>query len=290
MAKNNPEKKKFAKKLLHKYRLIILNEDTFEEKVSFKLTRLNVFVAVGLLSIILIASTTILIAFTPLREYIPGYSSAELRKTATKLVYKTDSLQQVINKKNQYYASIARVLKGEASPYDFTEEDVNETTPINPDSVDLEPSKQDSILRKKVEEEDKFNVFDKAISKSAIKLMVPLKGKISEGYNVKEKHYAVDIVVKENTPVKAVADGTVIFSEWTAATGYVIIVEHSYGMISVYKHNSSLAKEQGELIKAGEVIAMTGSTGELTTGPHLHFELWSDGYPLNPTDFLEFEE
>ena len=119
-------------------------------------------------------------------------------------------------------------------------------------------------------------------------LFPPVNGTISEAYNVKEKHYAVDIVVAKNTPVKATADGTVIFAEWTAETGYVVIIEHSYELISVYKHNASLTKEQGDLVKAGEVIAMAGNSGEYSTGPHLHFELWSRGYPINPTNFIDF--
>jgi len=120
-------------------------------------------------------------------------------------------------------------------------------------------------------------------------LFAPVKGTISEGYNPKEKHFAVDIVTVKDAPVKAAADGTVIFAEWTADTGYVVIIEHANNLISVYKHNASLSKEQGELVKAGEVVATAGNTGDLSTGPHLHFELWRDGYPINPTNFIDFD-
>lgn len=289
MAKKQKEKKRLAKKLLHKYRLVILNEDTFEERFAFKLTRLNVFVTVGLSAIVLIALTTLLIAFTPLREYIPGYASTALRKRATSLVYKTDSLQQVIQRKNDYFNSIRKVLSGDVAATEIEDPDsVTYNKSLNA-PVNLNPSKADSLLREKVDQEDKYNVFDVAVSRLDFKLHPPIQGEISEPYNVEEKHFAVDIVTTENTPVKATADGTVIFAEWTSETGYVIILEHSYGLISVYKHNASLTKEQGEMVKAGEVIAMVGSTGEYTTGPHLHFELWSDGYPVNPTEFLEFE-
>ncbi|MDT0294669.1 M23 family metallopeptidase [Mesonia ostreae] len=289
MGKKQKGKKKFARKLLHKYRLVVLNEDTFEERFSYRLTLLNVFVTVGISVIVLIVLTTLLIAFSPLREYIPGYSSPQLKQTATQLVYKTDSLQQVIHKQNQYFTSIKRMLSGEVSPLDFKEDTLETSTSVNSDTVNFQPSVNDSILRKEVEQEDKYNVLDKAVAKTAVKLFTPLRGQISEAYNAQEKHYAVDIIAKENSPVKSTADGTVIFATWTADTGYVIIIEHSYGLISVYKHNSSLTKEQGELVKAGEVIAMSGSTGSFSTGPHLHFELWSDGYPINPTEFLEFE-
>ena len=121
-------------------------------------------------------------------------------------------------------------------------------------------------------------------------LFPPVNGQISEPYNTEQKHYAVDIVVAKNTPVKATADGTVIFAEWTAQTGFVILIEHSYGLLSVYKHNATLTKTQGDLVRAGEVIATSGNTGDLTTGPHLHFELWSDGYAVNPTNFIDFKE
>ena len=288
MAKKKNKEKKLAKKLLHKYRLVVLNEDTFEEKFAFKLTRLNVFVTVGVSMLVLIILTTLLIAFTPLREYIPGYSSAKLNHQATQLVLKTDSLQQVIHKQNQYFKSISNVLSGKVSVENFNKDSVLNTNE-NIAEVTLNPSKEDSLLREQVEQEDKYNVIGAAVDRTDFKLFPPVKGQISEAYNAEENHFAVDIVTAKNTPVKATAEGTVVFSEWTAETGYVIIIEHRYGLISVYKHNSSLAKEQGELVKKGEVIGMVGSTGELSTGPHLHFELWSNGRPVNPTDFLEFE-
>ena len=288
MAKKKNKEKKLAKKLLHKYRLVVLNEDTFEEKFAFKLTRLNVFVTVGVSMLVLIILTTLFIAFTPLREYIPGYSSAKLNHQATQLVLKTDSLQQVIHKQNQYFKSISNVLSGKVSVENFNKDSILNTNE-NIAEVTLNPSKEDSLLREQVEQEDKYNVIDAAVDRTDFKLFPPVKGQISEAYNAEENHFAVDLVTTKNTPVKATAEGTVVFSEWTAETGYVIIIEHRYGLISVYKHNSSLAKEQGELVKKGEVIGMVGSTGELSTGPHLHFELWSNGRPVNPTDFLEFE-
>ncbi|MDX1469975.1 MAG: M23 family metallopeptidase [Flavobacteriaceae bacterium] len=282
------KKKKLAKKLLHKYRLVILNEDTFEERFAIKLTRLNVFVIVSLSAIILIVGTTFLIAFTSLKEYIPGYASTSLRRQATALTFKTDSLQQIINANDQYYSSIKRVLTGDVTEVDFNRDSIIAATKIEASKVDLTPSRKDSVLRNLVDKEDKYNLFESATSISNFVLFPPVNGVISDSYNIKEKHYAVDIVVKEETPVKATADGTVIFAEWTAETGYVMIIEHSHGLISVYKHNSSLTKEQGELVKAGEVIAMTGNTGEFTSGPHLHFELWNDGYPVDPTNFIDF--
>ncbi len=286
---NKQKNKKFAKKLLHKYRLIILNEDTFEERFAIKLTRLNVFVLMSISAIFLIAATTVLIAFTPLREYIPGYSSTSLKRKATQLSYKTDSLQQVISMNAQYFESIKRVLKGDVSTVDFNKDSIIKAAEMDVYVINLNPSKEDSILREKVDKEDKYNLFESATSKVNFVLFPPVNGTISEGYSVQDKHYAIDIVVAKDTPVKATSDGTVILAEWTTQTGYVVIIEHGNGLISVYKHNASLTIEQGDLVKSGEVIAISGNTGELTTGPHLHFELWSDGYPIDPTTFIDFE-
>ena len=287
MSKKQKEKK-FRKKLLHKYRLVILNEDTFEERFAIKLTRLNVFVIVSIGSIILIVGTILLIAFTSLREYIPGYSSSALKRQATELNYRADSLQKVIENNDKYYASIKKVLTGDVSAVDFNRDSIVDATLVDPSKLDLRPTKEDSLLRAIVDKEDKYNVFESTSSSSSFVLFPPVNGTISEAYNIQEKHFAVDIAVPNNTPVKAAADGTVIFSEWTAATGYVVIIEHSYDLISVYKHNAALTKQQGDLVKSGEVIALAGNTGELSTGPHLHFELWNKGYPVNPTNFIDF--
>ncbi|MGB6269607.1 MAG: M23 family metallopeptidase [Olleya sp.] len=289
MAKTEKKSKKIKKKLLHRYRLVILNDDTFEERLSLNLTRLNVFVLGTLSAILLIVFTTILIAFTPLKEYIPGYSSTSLKKKAVQLSFKTDSLQRVIDLNEKYFASIKQVLQGEVSTVNFNKDSIIQAAKLEVSQVDLNPIKEDSLLREKVDKEDKYNLFETATSRASFVLFPPANGTISENYNSKTKHYAVDVVLAKDTPIKATADGTVIFAEWTAQTGYVIILEHSYGLISVYKHNASLTKTQGDLVKAGEVIATSGNTGEFTPGPHLHFEVWSDGYPVNPTNFIDFK-
>lgn len=286
MAEGN--KKKIKKLLLHKYRLIILNEDTFVERFSFKLSRLNVFVLVCVSAIVMVFLTTVLIAFTPLREYIPGYAAPKVTHKAVDLLYKTDSLEQVIDNQNRYFSSIQRTLKGDTLAIDDNEVE-DEITENNVDDVDMVPSRTDSLLRLEVEKQEKYNVFNPSAEKSNIKFFSPVKGHITEPYNLKIRHYGIDISTSENQPVKATADGTVIFAEWTTETGYVLVLEHSFGWISVYKHNSSLAKSQGDRVKGGEVIAMTGNTGDFTTGPHLHFELWRDDYSVDPSEFMEFE-
>lgn len=278
---------KLKEKLTHKYRFVVLNEDTFEERFSFKLNRLNAFILGGLFSIFLIALTTMIIVLTPLKEYIQGYSSTELKKDATNLVYKVDSLQNVLSVNDLYIENIQQILKGEIKRVSFDRDSV--FTQLQIEKIDFAPSAVDSAFREEVEQEDRFSVFEQAKKSDDINFTSPIKGDVTDNYNAKEKHFAIDIAVDKDSPVKAVADGTVIFTGFTANTGYVILLEHSQGFISVYKHNASIYKTQGELVKIGEVIASAGSTGTLSTGPHLHFELWENGYPVNPSNYISFD-
>ncbi|MDV7137597.1 M23 family metallopeptidase [Maribacter sp. TH_r10] len=289
MAKKVKKRKDIKRKLLHKYRLVILNENTFEEKISFKLSRLNVFVSGSIFIICLIGLTILLIAFTPLREYIPGYSSTKLKRQATELTYKTDSLVNSLNYTNKYLDNIRKVLRGDIENTEINRDSLFEQFKLDPSSVDLNPIKEDSMLRAEVALEDKYNLFERNSDKSSVVLFPPLSGTLSDTFDRDKKHYAVDIVAPKDTPIKAVANGIVIFAEWTAETGYVIILEHKDGLLSVYKHNGSLSKAQGDIVRAGEVIASVGNTGELSTGPHLHFELWDNGNPVNPQDFIDFK-
>ena len=274
--------------MLHKYRLVILNESTFEEKISFKLSRLNVFVTGSLCIIGLIGLTTLLIAFTPLREYIPGYSSTKLKRDATELTYKTDSLVRTLDYTNRYLDNIRMVLKGDIENTEFNRDSLYEKFKLDPSAVNLTPIREDSLLRAEVALEDKYNLFETSTGRGSLSLFPPVSGTVTQGYNAQQKHFAVDVVAKLDTPVKAVADGMVIFAEWTAETGYVMIIEHEEGLLSVYKHNGSLTKSQGEMVRSGEVVASVGNTGELTTGPHLHFELWDNGSPIDPQNFIDF--
>lgn len=289
MAKKLRKRVRFKQKLINKYRLVILNEDTFEEKLSFKLTIMNVFVFGTLFSVLLIVGTIFLISFTSLREYIPGYSSTKLKREATQLVYKADSLNQVLEMNNLYIQKVKELLTGKITEVQFDKDSVLNAMKFDKDSMNFSPSDIDLEFRLDVESTDRFSVFREAIKSADVVFFSPVKGIVTDGYSLKNKHFAIDIAVEKGTPVKSVADGTVIFAEWTAETGHVIIVEHSGGFISIYKHNTSLHKEQGDLVKSGEVIASAGDTGEFSTGPHLHFELWNEGYPVNPVNYIDFE-
>ncbi|WP_422090117.1 M23 family metallopeptidase [Tenacibaculum ovolyticum] len=287
MAKTH-KKRKLKQKLIDKYRLVILNEDTFQEKFSLKLSRLNVFVFGGVFSVVLIALTSLLIAFTGLREYIPGYASTSLKKKATRLVYEADSLKTRLAVIERYTKALKPVLTGEIRSEKIDSIKI-EAQNLTFNESKLQASKQDSLFRAKIEGKDRFPLSEGAAGRAKIVFFSPLTGTVSQAFNMNDKHYALDIVAKTGTPVKAIADGTVILAEWTAETGYVITIQHPNKFISVYKHNGSLLKQQGDVVKSGEAIASVGSTGELTTGAHLHFELWNNGFPVNPTDYIDFQ-
>jgi murein DD-endopeptidase MepM/ murein hydrolase activator NlpD len=289
MSEKRLKRKQIKKKLFTKNRLVILNEDSFEEIFSLKLTLMNVFVVATIGAILIITITSYIIAFTPLREYIPGYASNKLKKDATELAIKSDSLTFAMKKNEAYIESIKRVLTGDLDYAQLNKDSILATKVEVAAPHEIQPSNADLKLRDEVAEEDKYNLFEKAQSKVNIVLFAPVKGPITEKFNQKEKHFAVDIALAKNTPIKAVLNGTIIFADWTPSTGNVVILRHNNGFISVYKHAASLTKSQGDVVKTGEVIALAGSTGQESTGIHLHFELWKDGYPIDPTQFIEFE-
>lgn len=281
---------KLKQKLTNKYRMVILNEDTFEERFSFKLSRLNVYVFGGIAVILLIVLTSLLIAFTPLREYVPGYSSTELKKKATDLTYQLDSLENIYRINDTKLSAMVSVIRGDESVTNYQNK-LDSIIKVNEElnEQDLFASKADSIFRAEIENQDTFNVYASKSTEISTTLFAPVVGTITTKFDSKENHYAIDIATKKNAPIKAIADGTVIFSEWSVDTGFVIIIDHGNSLLSVYKHNSQLFKKQGELVKTGEVIAIAGSMGELSTATHLHFELWYNGYPIDPTNFMDFE-
>ncbi|WP_298224129.1 M23 family metallopeptidase [Flavobacterium sp.] len=289
MTKKRLKRQLIKKKLFTKNRLVILNEESFEEIFSLRLTLMNVFVVATVGTVLIITMTTFIIAFTPLREFIPGYASDKLKRDATELALKSDSLTNAVKKNEAYIASIKKVLTGDLEFAKYSKDSIYATKVETNDSEVTKPSEADLKLREEVAHEDKYNLFEKAQSKVSVVLFPPAKGSITEKFSSKNKHYAVDVALAKNTPIKAILNGTVIFADWTPSTGNVIIIRHNNGFISVYKHAASLTKDQGDVVRTGEVIALAGSTGQESTGVHLHFELWKDGYAIDPTQFIEFE-
>ena len=288
MAKKDKKKTKLKQKLTDKYRLVVLNEDNFEERFSLKLSRLNVFVFGGFFSILLITATGLLIAFTPLKEYIPGYSSSTLIRKATKLTLEADSLKRKLTLIGNYTKALKTVLSGEIKPENLDSIKIK-TRSRSIDERELNATKRDSLFREKVDQKTRFAIEKNTKSTIKVVFFAPLKGAISQDFEASSNHFAVDITAKKGEPIKAIAEGTVIFSGWTIETGYVLILKHANEYISTYKHNGNLLKKQGDFVKSGEVIATVGSSGKLTTGPHLHFELWSGGYAVNPINFIDFK-
>lgn len=281
-------KERIKKQLFAKNRFVILNEETFEEIFSLKLTLMNVFLVATLGAFLIIFVTTYIIAFTPLKEYIPGYSSSKLKQEATDLALKSDSLTTLLHNNELYLASVRKALTGQVDYIKLSKDSIK-AGGVETKGIELNPSEEELELRKKVALEDKYNLFEKAKPKVDLVLFPPVQGPITEKYNAKEKHFAVDIALAKNTPIKAVANGTVIFADWTPTNGNVIILRHNNEFLSVYKHCESLTISQGEVVRTSEVIAIAGSTGEQSTGIHLHFELWKDGYSIDPTQFIDFD-
>lgn len=288
MSAKRLQKERLKKQLFTKNRLVILNEETFEEIFSLKLTLMNVFLVATLGAFLIIFITTYIIAFTPLKEYIPGYSSSKLKQEATNLALKSDSLTTILHNNEIYLASVRKALTGDVDYMKLSKDSIK-AGGVETNDVDLNPSESELELRKKVALEDKYNLFEKAKPKVDLVLFAPVRGPITEKYNTKEKHFAVDIALAKNTPIKSVSNGTVIFADWTPTNGNVIILRHNNEILSVYKHCESLTISQGDVVRTGEVIAIAGSNGEQSTGIHLHFELWKDGYPIDPTQFIDFE-
>ena len=281
--------RKLLQKLTHKYRMVLLNEDTFEEVGNLRLTRLNLIAIVGIALILLVSVTYVLIAFTNIRELIPGYPDAAMRQQIRINAMKLDSLAYEQSVRDQYFDNLNRIISG-----DMPEMYMNDSTGIiGNGEINFGRSSNDSLLRQQVEAEEQFRLSvlnDNQESKKFYDLhfFTPVEGIITGSFSPADGHFGVDLVAEPDAVVKATLDGTVTMSTWTLETGYVIQIQHDYEIISVYKHNASLFKTAGEKVAAGDAIAIVGNSGELTTGPHLHFELWHDRVPLDPADYIVF--
>ena len=286
--KNKKQKKNSINKLTRSYKVVVSSEDTFEERLSFSTNKLNVFLVLSLYSIILIAFTISVVFFTQIREMVPGYSSSDLLTQAIYLTKKTDSLENELELNNTFYKSIENVLSGKTEQIIYKDTLAVSNEEGNIDFQTVFTNAEDSILRKYVEEEDKFNLTKNELVIENKMFVSPVKGQITQKFDPLNNHFALDILVDTGTPVKSILEGKVIFSEWSVDTGHVLIIDHGDNIISVYKHNSKVLKTQNNFVKAGEVIAYSGNQGTLSTGPHLHFELWKNGTPINPEPLFNF--
>ncbi len=294
-------------RLRHKFRLVVINDDTLQEHFSFKLSQLNLYL---LLSTLLVVSTLLifaLIVFTPIKYYIPGYGDDSVRRQVLELSTVTDSLDQIITRQNDYIGNIQKILSYNGDTLAMQQADSLATlvetvadsaiylSTLPSDTVDINRlSSAEQNLRNEIEQSDYYNLFGEGDEHLYFKgltdvyLFPPITGHISDGFNANKEHFGIDIVAPENEAIKVIADGTVILSSWTVETGHVIAIQHDNNLLSFYKHNSVLLKKVGDFVRAGDAIAIIGSSGEHSTGPHLHFELWYKQAPVNPLEYINF--
>jgi len=273
----------FFRKLKNKYRLVILNDGTFEERIAVKITPLLVLSVSLVISFLMILSTFLLFSFTPLKEYVPGKTTLETQKKLINMSIKVDSLMVLLEGRDLYVNNLRTILNGG----EFIEERVEGKEEGDNQNLNLNGSMEDSLFRLMVEEKSSGDYISTSSSYS-INFLPPLNGEFTEKYDKNKGHFGVDIVSKKGEVISTVSDGVVVISDWTKETGFVIAVQHSEGFLSFYKHNSKLLKDVGEFVKNGDPISIIGNSGELTSGPHLHFELWKNGESVNPENYITF--
>ena len=283
------EKVRLWDRLKYKYKLSVINETSYEEVFNFRLSQLHVLTALSVLAVILVVLTILLIAFTDLRVFIPGYPDGNMRQMIAQNALRVDSLENELLKRDRFFKSIRLVLNGgDTTSLERSRED---TARYRNDTIRFQISEQENEFRAAIEERERFNLSlgMKEQNHDYYHFFPPVEGIVTQSFDEKKRHYGTDIVAKANAKVAAVLDGVVIFTDWTVKTGYVIQVQHTNDLISVYKHNTILLKKQGDYVRAGEVLGVVGNTGEESSGPHLHFELWRAGNPLNPENFIKFK-
>jgi murein DD-endopeptidase MepM/ murein hydrolase activator NlpD len=233
------------------YRIVLMNDETFEEINSWQLSLRNIYVLLSTIFVTIVVFVYLIIAYTPLKEYLPGYVGKKSELEVQRLAQEVMELEDQLIAQREYTENFGRILTGNLAVLDT-----------------MEPS--ENFV------EDKKDFFS------------PLKGEISSTFDPKSKHFGIDVLAPANSKIMSTADGIVFFSDWTLETGYTIGIQHNNNFVSFYKHNSTLLKKSGVSVKAGEEIAIIGNTGKFSNGLHLHFELWANGNPVNPLDYISF--
>ncbi len=296
--KEKEESLSFFQRISEKSRVVLVDNVTFEEKRHFLLSPLNIVVFITFFAMIIVAGTYAVIAYTPLKQSIPGFpNEADVQKLQKQDLDNVKFIEDMEHKAQVgelYYKNLSLILSDEL-PIDPTVHDsVGQTDSVDYSNISFEKSEEDSLLRVKMDEKEKYTLSyqeKKTVhddNMEGVFFFTPLNGTVSNKINVKEGHFGIDIVAPKDEAVKTTLDGTVIFTEWTPESGHVIQVQHTHNLVSVYKHNSFLLKKTGDHVNAGDPIAIIGNTGEHTTGEHLHFELWYNGAPIDPEAFINF--
>lgn len=281
--------KSFWHRIRFKYKLSFINEGTLEEVWSFRLSKLSAFVTLALFACFLIAVTALIIITTPIRNYLPGYLDVEVRKEIVENALRADSLERMVAIHELYLSNVAGILSG-TLPLDSIRQ--IDSLATNDENYEIPRSPSEEAFVKEFAEEEKYNLTVLAdpekVPTDGVFFYKPVNGTVSAHYEAAIRHYGVDLVAKERESVLATLDGTVVYAGFDSNQGNVIQLQHKNGFISVYKHNALLLKEVGDIVQTGEAIALVGNTGKLSTGPHLHFELWYKGNPVNPEEYIAF--
>lgn len=305
MARKKIDKKStkpsFIEKLKQKKRFVIINETTFEEQSHFSITPLNIITLSTFIVFLIVIMIYLVIAFTPVKYTIPGYPDASEVKKAKLLETENakflDDEKHKLEVEEMYYNNLISILNNQApenpSKNDSSYDDQNDSLPTE---LSLNKSKEDSLLRLEIDQREKYQlnyspVEPKGSTNDALNgvyFFPPLRGTISNTLDIKDGHFGVDIAAEKDEAVKAVLDGEIVFSDWSPEQGHILIIQHKYNILSVYKHNSFLLKKTGDFVKAGDAVAIVGSSGATSTGIHLHFELWYNGVCLDPLKFISF--
>lgn len=297
MPEENKDKRGWKQRIRETYRLVILKEETLREVSSFRLTLLNLYILLSSLIIIVTILTVALIIWTPLKRYVPGYADIHNNTEFLRVNKRIVELEKQVEAYEVYLSSFKRLLAADPQ----TEEDLEHSqTADTLAEIDLSRVEEDDRLRKDVESKTRGELEGgdnepavapavQQVNFDRLLLVPPIRGEISLDYQPGIKHYGIDVLAPANTAVKAVMDGIVIVADWTLETGNTIGIQHANNLVSFYKHNSTLLKKIGAKVKAGEAVAIIGNTGTHSDGPHLHFELWQNGKPIDPKQVVSFE-
>ncbi|MDR2470101.1 MAG: M23 family metallopeptidase [Tannerella sp.] len=286
--KHSGKKSSFWKQIRFKYKLSFINESTLDEVWSFRLSQLSAFVTVGIFAFLLVVITAMVIIRTPIRNYLPGYLDAEVRNTIILNALKADSLETALRIQARYLANVSDILTGKIRIDSLVYSDTLVSKTAN---YDLPRSGNETQFLQAFEEEEKYNLTTltpNPTATEAVFFFKPVNGLISSHFDAQKHHYGVDLVAGLRESVLSTLDGIVVYTGYDPEYGNVISVQHKNGFLSIYKHNELLLKETGNPVVAGEAIALIGNTGHLSSGPHLHFELWYKGMAVNPEEYIAF--
>ncbi len=290
------KKENIFKRLKKEFQLVIRNSENLEEKNVFKFNYLKL-IFIGFSFVIFSITISTLLIRKILGKWIdPTHLETENKQNLIKLNNIIDVLEKKINIQTAFIELLQKNIT--SNHVENIEEELIKFEELNNKTIKLKKLKENIKINDNISNSDLYNNANKEIEITHLKkinsligmsFFIPVSGIITSGLDHTVEHYGVDIVSKKNEPIKSIADGIVIFSDWTVEGGNVIIIQHKKNLLSIYKHNSQLLKKAGNFIRKGDAVAIIGNSGEYSTGPHLHFEMWYNGSPINPEEYIIFD-